>query len=264
MALSWIHLHAGDLSAFPAPAPAPAAHQANSSGKSLFVIEALLATFTRSSAESLQGTLELQSVSNSVTWFSGEGGAPHMQSSLTARPCMQALSRLPCRCAETPKKTAGRMSSTKVAGQEFYAVAGEQPSQTAMSLSTACLQPSYDVSLWMHAADEHGTPSAGKPTSWLDNANFALYAPKNNASATESVFIFGINSAPVLSEGGSVWRMDVTMIPSTTESIYGTAGVTSFSAASFPMVSTFAPVSLFVDDICYLYNRWVPESFSLT
>lgn len=186
----------GDLSAFPAPAPAPAAHQANSSGKSLFVIEALLATFTRSSAESLQGTLELQSVSNSVTWFS-----------------------------ETPKKTAGRMSSTKVAGQEFYAV-------------------------------------AGKPTSWLDNANFALYAPKNNASATESVFIFGINSAPVLSEGGSVWRMDVTMIPSTTESIYGTAGVTSFSAASFPMVSTFAPVSLFVDDICYLYNRYTGYIYS--
>jgi hypothetical protein len=133
MALSWIHLHAGDLSAFPAPAPAPAAHQANSSGKSLFVIEALLATFTRSSAESLQGTLLLQSVSNSVTWFSGEGSASHRQSSPIVRPCMQALTCFPCHCAETPKKTAGRMSSTKVAGQEFYAVAGEQPNGDAMS-----------------------------------------------------------------------------------------------------------------------------------
>ena len=57
-----------------APAPAPAAHVANAtaSSQSLFVIEALLATFTRSSDTSLQGTLLLQSVSPFVTWFSGE------------------------------------------------------------------------------------------------------------------------------------------------------------------------------------------------
>jgi hypothetical protein len=71
---------------------------------------------------------------------------------------------------------------------------------------------------------------AGEPSSWLDNANFALYAPKNNASATESTFIFGINNAPVVSEGGSVWSMDVTMIPSNTDSIYAATSVSSFSA----------------------------------
>jgi hypothetical protein len=96
---------------------------------------------------------------------------------------------------------------------------------------------------------------AGEPTSWLDNANFALYAPKNNASTTESSFIFAINRAPVVSEGGNMWSLDVTFIPSTTNSIYSDAGVTSFNAKNLPMVTTFAPAALFVDAICYVYNR---------
>jgi hypothetical protein len=121
-------------------------------------------------------------------------------------------------CAETPKKTAGHLSSQKVAGQEFYARAGEA-------------------------------------ASWMDNANFALYAPKNNVSATESTFVFGTNSAPVLSEDGHTWTLDVTLIPAVTESIYGSE-VAAFNPTTFPMVSTFAPAALFVDNICYLYNRW--------
>jgi hypothetical protein len=173
-----------------APAPAPAAHEIHGNSSSLFVIEALMATFTRSSATSLQGTLRLQNVSPTVSWFS-----------------------------ETPRKAAGHLSAQKVAGPEFYLRAGE-------------------------------------PSSWLDNANFALYAPKNNASATESTFIFGINNAPVVSEGGSVWSMDVTMIPSNTDSIYAATSVSSFSAQVFPAVTSYAPVALFVDGVCAVYNRY--------
>jgi hypothetical protein len=47
-------------------------YNATADNKSLFVIDALLATFTRSSNTSLQGTLQLQNVGHLVTWFSGE------------------------------------------------------------------------------------------------------------------------------------------------------------------------------------------------
>jgi len=43
----------------------------NSTGKSLFVIEALLATFTRHAVDSNNGTLVLQSINPAATWFSG-------------------------------------------------------------------------------------------------------------------------------------------------------------------------------------------------
>jgi hypothetical protein len=44
----------------------------NTTGTSLFVIEALLATFVRSAADSCTGTLRLESVSPAATWFSGK------------------------------------------------------------------------------------------------------------------------------------------------------------------------------------------------
>ena len=54
------------------PAAPPPAASGNRTGKSLFVLEALLATFTKDSAASNTGTLLLQSVSPKTTWFSGE------------------------------------------------------------------------------------------------------------------------------------------------------------------------------------------------
>ena len=56
-----------------ASAPSPnATPSKNATGKSLFVIEALLATFTRDSVDTNNGMLVLQSLNTAATWFSGE------------------------------------------------------------------------------------------------------------------------------------------------------------------------------------------------
>ncbi len=102
-----------------------------------------MATFTRSSATSLQGTLRLQNVSPTVSWFSGEpqqpacnaASADGSQAGLAAAPYMLCStsptepSNVPLtdcwlRPAETPRKAAGHLSAQKVAGPEFYLRAG--------------------------------------------------------------------------------------------------------------------------------------------
>ncbi len=43
---------------------------------------------------------------------------------------------------------------------------------------------------------------AGDPASWLNNANMAMFSSKNNASTSETTFVFATNGAP------QVWLQD--------------------------------------------------------
>ena len=100
---------------------------------------------------------------------------------------------------------------------------------------------------------------AGQPSTWLNNANAAMYASKNNASTKASPVVFTMNSAPVLSADGTSWNINATYIPSSTNSAYVYKGPQSFQAQPQDssligaMITTYAPVALFIDDICYWY-----------
>jgi len=83
-----------------------------------------------------------------------------------------------------------------------------------------------------------------------------MFASKNNATTMATTFVFSLNSAPVVTEQGSQWALNVTSIPTNTNGVFA-IGARSFQAKSAtygPLVTTFAPVALFVDSICYRYN----------
>ena len=87
----------------------------------------------------------------------------------------------------------------------------------------------------------------------------AMFASKNNATTMATTFTFSLNGAPAVSDQGSTWTLNVTYIPANTNGVYAT-GAKSFQdakATSYgPLVTTYAPVALFVDPLCYSYNPY--------
>ena len=86
--------------------------------------------------------------------------------------------------------------------------------------------------------------------------------------------VFTMNSAPAVSADGRSWNINATFIPSTTDSVFVYKGPQSFQAQPEDsstiigaMVTTYAPVSLFIDDVCYYYyedsygNLYVSDFF---
>ncbi len=100
---------------------------------------------------------------------------------------------------------------------------------------------------------------ADEPSTWLGNANMAMFASKNNATTMATTFTFALNGAPTIMDQGSTWALNVTAIPATTDGVYAT-GAKSFQAKKQtvygPLVTTYAPVALFVDPLCYSYNPY--------
>lgn len=86
-----------------------------------------------------------------------------------------------------------------------------------------------------------------------------MYASKNNATTKSSPTVFTLNSAPVMSADGLSWNINATYIPSNVNSAFVYKGPQSFqekpqdSSLIGAMITTFAPVALFIDDLCYLY-----------
>ena len=113
----------------------------------------------------------------------------------------------------------------------------------------------------------------GQPSTWLNNANAAMYASKNNATSKSSPTVFTLNSAPQISADGTTWSINATLIPSNTDSAFVYKGPQSFQAQPQDssivgaMVTTYAPISLFIDDVCYYYytdiygNAYVSDFF---
>ena len=68
-----------------------------------------------------------------------------------------------------------------------------------------------------------------------------------------------MNTAPVVIEEGTSWKFNVTLIPSNTDSAFVYKGPQSLQELSQDdsiagaMVTTYAPVSLLIDDICFDY-----------
>ena len=88
-----------------------------------------------------------------------------------------------------------------------------------------------------------------------------MFASKNNATTMATTFVFSLNSAPIVTDQGSQWSMNVTATPANTNGVFA-IGAKSFQAkqASYgPLVTTYAPVALFVDPICYIYNVYTLE-----
>ena len=148
-----------------------------------------------------------------------------------------------------------------------------------------CLSAYEDLALSQDAALEYGGKACicitrvafhtGRPFIWVEKANAAMYASKNNATSKSSLIVFTPNSAPDVSADGTSWSIDAIFDPSNTDSAFVYKGTQSFQEASQDssmagaIVTTYAPISLLIDDICFDYtsdvlgNAEVDQLFSM-
>jgi hypothetical protein len=85
----------------------------------------------------------------------------------------------------------------------------------------------------------------------------AMFSSKNNATTMATTFVFTMNSAPDVTDQGSTWALNVTAIPANTDGIYAISPKSFQAKQSFgPLVTTYAPVAMFVDPLCYVYDPY--------
>ena len=90
--------------------------------------------------------------------------------------------------------------------------------------------------------------AAGDASTWLGQANAAMYYRTNNSTTGGQTTILAFNGAPTISADKSTWTMNVTVIERQP------AAAQSFKAVSSgPSVTEQGPVALFIDDLCYSY-----------
>ena len=93
--------------------------------------------------------------------------------------------------------------------------------------------------------------AAGDASTWLGQANAAMYYRTNNSTTGGQTTILSFNGAPTISADKSTWIMNVTVIerqPARAQSFMSTA----------KSVTQQGPVALFIDDLCYnwLFGYW--------